>query len=66
MKPVVVNDMHTLAVINGRGSRLVDTTYSFNEKAIVVTDTRNGFTVKTLPYASWAARRHHARGHVKI
>ena len=51
-KPVVVPDLHAVAVINGRDSRMVDTTVTFSEKSITVNDTRTGFTVKTFPYAA--------------
>ncbi len=51
-KPVVLRDLHTLALISGRGSRIVDTTFTFAEKSISVTDSRTGFTVKMFPYSS--------------
>ena len=51
-KPVVLRDLHAMAVIDGRGSRLVDVIMAFSEKSITASDSRNGFTVKTFPYAA--------------
>ena len=51
-KPMVVRDLHAVAVVNGRTSRIVEVIIAFSEKSITATDTRNGLTVKTFPYAA--------------
>ena len=50
--PMVVRDLHAVAVINGRASRIVEAIVAFSEKSITATDSRNGFTVKTFPYSA--------------
>ena len=51
-QPIVIRDLHAIAVLNGRPSRIVEAIVTFSEKAIAATDSRNGFTVKTFPYSA--------------
>ena len=48
----MVRDLHAVAVVNGRASRIVEAIVAFSEKSITASDSRNGFTVKTFPYSA--------------
>jgi eukaryotic-like serine/threonine-protein kinase len=50
--PFVVRDLHAVAVISGRGSRIVDAIVAFSERSITASDSRNGFNVKSFLYAA--------------
>ena len=51
-EPAVVRDLHAVAVINGRASRVVESIVAFSEKSITASDSRSGLTVKTFPYGA--------------
>ena len=50
--PMIIRDLHVVAVINGSASRIVEALVAFSEKSITATDQRNGFTLKTFPYGA--------------
>ena len=48
-KPVEISGLHAV-VVTPRGTRMVETTLAFGERALTASDSRNGFTVKGFPY----------------
>jgi hypothetical protein len=47
---MIVRDAQVILVLEGRGSRMIETIVTFSERSITATDNTNGLTVKSFPY----------------